>query len=236
MTETANANGASPRGFPWWRILGIALLTVVLTTAATVWVIKTYIFPSNFRPVTLSAKEEQVLNTKLQRLDVVTAQNPNSSKRAKQTTSGGAESVQTLEPEPYREEEGSRRIVLSERELNALLAKNTDLARKLAIDLSGDLLSAKLLVPVDEDFPILGGQTIRVRAGMGLTYANDRPVVALKGISVMGVPLPNAWLGGLKHVDLVKEYEGDEGFWKAFVDGVSGLQVHEGQLTIELKE
>ncbi len=236
MTETDIASNSSPKGFPWWRVLGIALLTAVLTTAATVWLIKTYIFPSPFTPVTLSAKEQQVLDTKLQRLNVVGAQQPEPAAEVNLSTSGNAESVQALEPEPYREEPGSRQIVLSERELNALLANNTDLARKLAIDLSSDLVSAKLLVPVDEDFPVLGGQTIRVKAGMALSYANGRPLVILQGISIMGVPLPNAWLGGLKHVDLVKQYEGDKGFWQAFMNGVSDLRVQEGELTIKLNE
>jgi len=35
------------------------------------------------------------------------------------------------------------------------LATNTDLAHKLAIDLSKNLASAKLLVPLDPDMPVL---------------------------------------------------------------------------------
>ena len=37
-------------------------------------------------------------------------------------------------------------------------------------------------------------------------------------------PSPNAWLGNLKNVDLVKEFGGDEGFWKSFSDGVENIQ------------
>jgi hypothetical protein len=55
-------------------------------------------------------------------------------------------------------------------------------------------VSARLLVPVDPDFPILGGETLKVRAGLELAYRLGKPVVVLKGISVMGVPLPNAWM------------------------------------------
>ena len=102
----------------------------------------------------------------------------------------------------------------------ALPARYTDLARKLAIDLSDDLVSAKLLLPVDEDFPIMGGRILKVRAGAELAYRNGKPVVVLRGVSIMGVPIPNAWLGGLKNVDLVSEF-GDAGFWKAFSDGVA---------------
>ncbi len=52
----------------------------------------------------------------------------------------------------------------------------------------------------------------------------------------MGVPVPNAWLGGIKNVDLISEFGQDEGFWKAFADGVQNIQVVEGDLVIKLKE
>ena len=116
------------------------------------------------------------------------------------------------------------------------MAKNTDLARKLAIDLSDNLMSAKLLIPVDEDFPIMGGQILKVRAGVELAYRESRPIVVLKGVSIMGVPVPNAWLGGLKNIDLVEQYGTDAGFWKAFADGVEHINVEDGTIRIQLKE
>ena len=79
-----------------------------------------------------------------------------------------------LKPEPYSEQGAERSISLTERELNALLAKNTNLARKLAIDMSDDLMSARAIIPVDEDFPVLGGQTIRVNAGVAPTLSGWR--------------------------------------------------------------
>ena len=130
----------------------------------------------------------------------------------------------------------NRSINFTERELNALLAKNTDLARKLAIDLSDDLVSAKLLLPVDKDFPVLGGKTLRVRTGVTFTYDKAKPVVILKGITIMGVPIPNAWLGGIKNIDLVKEFGAENGFWKTFSDGIEDIKVEEGLLKIKLKE
>jgi hypothetical protein len=106
----------------------------------------------------------------------------------------------------------------------------------LAIDLSDDLVSAKLLLPVDEDFPLLGGKILRVRTGVVFTYDKGKPVVILKGVTIMGVPLPNAWLGGIKNIDLVKEFGADKGFWKTFSDGVEDLKIEEGRLKIKLKE
>jgi hypothetical protein len=81
-----------------------------------------------------------------------------------------------------------------------------------------------------------GGQTLKVRAGLELAYREGRPSVALRGIRIMGVPLPNAWLGGIKNIDLVREYGVKEGFWKAFADGVGDIRVEEGRLRIRLNE
>ena len=142
----------------------------------------------------------------------------------------------TLVPEPYSEVNAKREITFSEKELNAMLAKNTDLADKVAIDLADNLASARIVMPLDPDFPFLGGKTLKAKAGAELAYANGRPIVILKGVSVWGVPIPNAWLGNLKNVDLIKEFGGDEGFWKSFSDGIENIRVVEGELKIKLKE
>ena len=214
------------------QILLIVLVTVIVTAALTFWIVRSYIFPAEFKPVQLSASEEQVLAQKLERIDQIQARGAAS--RAGQHTGGNTADV--LEPEPYSEKGASRTVSLTERELNGMLAKNTDLARKLAIDLSEDLMSAKLLIPVDEDFPIMGGKIIKVRAGMELAYRDNRAVVILKGVSVMGVPIPNAWLGGMKNIDLVQYYGNETGFWKAFADGVENIRIEDGSITLLLKE
>jgi hypothetical protein len=117
-----------------------------------------------------------------------------------------------------------------------LLAANTELASKLAIDLSDNLISARLLVNVDPDFPILGGKTIKVTGGMELRLANGRPSALLKGISVWGVPVPNAWLGNMKDIDLMQKFGETGGFWQSVSDGVEQIEVREGRLFIRLKK
>jgi hypothetical protein len=89
---------------------------------------------------------------------------------------------------------------------------------------------------VDPDFPILGGKTLRVSTGMELAFREARPVVILKGVSIMGIPIPNAWLGGLKNIDLVNEFGDQQGFWAGFAEGVENMRVVEGELKIKLKE
>jgi hypothetical protein len=217
-----------------WQILLIVLATVLVTMALSYWAITAFIFPSEFRPVELSQKEEQVLQEKLDRLDSLQTRNTRGYAKARRELAEA--DADRLEPEAYSEEGADRTITLTERELNSLLAKNTDLAKKLAIDLSDELISAKLLIHVDEDFPILAGQIIKVRAGVETAFRNGRPVVILKGVSVMGVPIPNAWLGGMKNIDLVEQSGGNAGFWKAFADGVDNIEVGNGKLRLVLKE
>ncbi|MBU1693714.1 MAG: arginine N-succinyltransferase [Verrucomicrobia bacterium] len=203
------------------HVMLFVLIAVALTALVSFFVFKAVLFPSAFRPVKLNAREEQVLQVKLDQLDF---------------TAPSSTAAVTLAPEPYSEEGAERTIRLTEKELNALLARDTDLANKLAIDLSDNLVSVKLLIPLDEDLPVLGGKTLRVKAGVTFSYVEGRPVVMLRGVSVMGIPLPNAWLGGLKDIDVIKESGGDAGFWKAFADGVEAVRVEEGRVSIKLKE
>lgn len=209
-------------------ILGIVLVTILVSVGVTVWIVNGYIFPKKFKPVTLSQKEQSVLDQKLKKFHDIGTSEPNVD-TSKETR------TMILTPEKYSEDV-DKVIELTERELNALLAKNTDLSDKLVIDLSDNLLSVKLLIPVDQGFPVIGGKTIKVTAGMELAFKNSRPVVILKGVSLMGMPIPNAWLGGFKNIDLIKEFGQNEGFWKAFSEGVEEMHAEEGRFMVKLKE
>ena len=206
------------------RKLLIGLVIVVLVVAAGYWIFTRYLFPTSFTPVELSQQEQQQLDKKLNQLGIATQE------------SGTANKREPLTPEPYRERDADREIFFTEKELNALLAHNTDLANKLAIDLSDNLASAKLLIDLDPDLPVLGGKTLKVTAGMELRLGKGKPVAILKGISVWGVPLPNAWLGNLKNIDLIKEFGDAGGFWQAINQGVEEMEITEGKLRIKLKK
>jgi hypothetical protein len=221
---------SQPRRFSTWQVATFVLLAILLTLGITTWVGYQILFPGEFTPVTLNAKEQRILDEKIQQLEKL------QTTPAVKKKSRAASREATLEPEPYSEVGASREISLTEKELNALIATNTDLASRLAIDLSDDLASAKLLVPVDPNAPLLGGKTIKLTAGVELRYAEGKPVVMLKGVSVWGVPLPNAWLGNMKNIDLVQEFGTDRGFWQAFAEGVEEIEVKEGKVRIRLKE
>ncbi|MCG8345332.1 MAG: arginine N-succinyltransferase, partial [Chlorobiales bacterium] len=216
------------------QVFAIGVGIVLVTVTVTLLVVRFFLFPAPFKPVELNEREKRELAGKLERIEQasgISLGDMFGGVREDELTPEGF-----LKPEPYSEEDGKREIYLSEREINALLANNTDLAKKAAIDLSRNLVSARLLVPVDPDFPVLGGKTIRARAGLELAYRGDRPVIKLRGISIMGVPLPNAWLGGIKNVDLVEEFGNEPGFWKGFSDGIEAVEVKEGKIYIKLRE
>lgn len=203
----------------------IILAVIVLTAGITFLIIRTYIFPPDLKPVALNIQEKQKLDQKLRKLGWQQVSIP------QDTTKGGP-----AQPEAYTESDENREVTFSEREVNSLIGGNPDFARRVAIDFSNNLASAKILLPVPDDFPIMPGKTLRVNAGMEVRLdASRRPIIALKGISVMGVPIPNAWLGNLKNVDLVGEF-GDQGFWKKFADGVDDIQIRDGELYIKLRE
>ena len=228
QTENPTRSG----GFRGIHILWIVLATIVLTMAVTFWVVRTYIYAKDFQPVELSAGEQQRLDAKLR----VLGYEPGPAASARNGPASRESDEEWLRSERYNEAGARREVRFSERELNAMVANNRDLAKKLALDLGDDLVSARLLVPVDPDFPILGGKTLRVSTGVEMAFRDAKPVVILKGVSIMGIPIPNAWLGGLKNIDLISEFGDEKGFWSAFADGVENIRVEEGQLKVELKE
>ncbi|MBB1381310.1 arginine N-succinyltransferase, partial [Shewanella sp. SR41-2] len=220
------------------KLLLIIATTMLVTAGLTFFIIRTYIFPSPLTPVSLNAKEEQQLDQKLTQLgwqveprSAVTASSGDS-----RTTDNVSADSDELTPEAYREFDADRQVTFSEKEVNSMIGRNPDFAQRVAIDFSNNLASAKMLIPIPDDFPIMAGEILRVNTGLDIHLdANRRPVVALVGVSLMGVPIPNAWLGNMKNVNLVGEF-GDRGFWNAFADGVDDIQIRDGELSIKLRK
>lgn len=229
MTEqgpppSASAPAPAPiRRFGCMQVLGIILAAVLLSAiAAGIWV-KYNVYASAFKTTTLSEKEEAAFAEKLARLEAAGG-------------SAAPPSSNVAEPEAYTEDDAKREIRITEKELNAIIDKNPEWAERVAIDISRDLLSVVLLVPVDPEFPIIGGTTARITAGATLRFENDKPVVIVRGISIGGVPLPSAWMGDLKNKDLVQEFGGQGGFWDGLSRGVEAIKLEDGNLYLKLRE
>jgi hypothetical protein len=233
---------AAKSGFSGAQVALIVLAAILLTVGLSYWIIRTYIIPSDFEPVELSPVEQSQLDDKLRLLGINPLDLLPGVRRVEGRNAGSDSTVDAVDsegrlvPEKYAESSEKRNVRMNERELNALVASSPDLARRFAIDLSDNLASAKLLIPLDPDFPIMGGRTLRINAGLEIAYSGTQPVVMLRGVSIMGVPVPNAWIGNLKNVDLVQEFGGGPGFWNSFSAGVDMIAIEDGQLHINLKE
>tara|TARA_R110001583_G_C5603223_1_gene404671 strand:+ start:28 stop:750 length:723 start_codon:yes stop_codon:yes gene_type:complete len=219
------------------KLLLIILVTMLVTIGLTFFIIRTYIFPSPLTPVTLNAQEEQKLDQKLTQLgwQVEPSRQVSQSPNSRESSNRGHNNAE-LTPQAYREFDADRQVTFSEKEVNSMIGRNPDFAQRVAIDFSDNLASATLLISIPKDFPLMAGEILRVNTGLDIHLdTNGRPVVALVGVSLMGVPIPNAWLGNMKNVNLVSEF-GDRGFWNTFADGVDNIQIRDGELSIKLRK
>tara|TARA_B100000809_G_C15138378_1_gene531700 strand:+ start:969 stop:1709 length:741 start_codon:yes stop_codon:yes gene_type:complete len=234
------------------KTLRTIIITVLITLSLIVaiyWLFTRYLFPTQFSPVDLSQQETLLLNNKLRSVKLPLIGSTGSSVSSQQAmlsqrhqpapASNNSQVDKRLTPEAYSEVDARREISFSERELNAILAHNTELADKLVFDLSDDLISVKWLLPLDPEFPLLGGKTLKFTAGVEIAYRNQQPSVSFRGLSLWGVPLPSAWMGELKHINLVSEYSGgtdQKSFWQSFAAGIDHIKISDGELFVKLKE
>jgi hypothetical protein len=207
---------------PWILVL---LLSVLLVAAG----VRIYYLMQLEREamVTLTPAEQSVLDGKLVRLrEAAVGASPVAEEGAGEGVAG-----QELDavPEIYEEDPERRHLRFTERELNAAIARDPALAGRAAVRLSPGQVSSSFLVDVPEDLPVVGGRRLRVQAGLQLVTERDRVRARLLGISVAGIPLPNAWLGGLKGTDLL-EGSGLGGLGA----GIETVEVGEGWLALRL--
>ncbi len=159
-------------------VLALVALTAIIAALVTLLVARLWIFQPEVSPVVLDSHEQAELDIKLKTL--------------------------TDKSEPYKERPDDRVIYLTERELNAIIARDPDLANRASFNLSDGKTSATLLVDMSEHVPGIGGKTVEVSTGIVVGHSEGRPTMTIEGVSLMGVPMPSAWLGGWKEKDLVK--------------------------------
>jgi len=204
------------------QLSATVVAVILLTVFASGRFVLFYLLPQSSRPGRFSHQGQLGLDRKLAYLGM--------------SRDDSGKDPRTAEPGPYREDGAHRFVEFSERELNGLITQNPQWGSRLAIDLADDLISFTALIPVPDGFPVMSGQKIRLTAGAEVKFRNDRPLLVLNGVSVMGVPLPGVWLGNLKNVDLIEEFGNDPGFWQSFAEGVADVEVREGRLRVELRE
>lgn len=89
----------------------------------------------------------------------------------------------------------------------------------------------------DEDAVVLGGKTLRLKISLGARMGSDhRPILQLNDLSIGGIPLPNAWLGGIKGVNLLASEMNADPAAQNFASGVRGLKIDNGEISLELND
>ena len=136
------------------QVAAIVFVAMAATIIVTVFIIWRFLYPQPFTPVTLTAQEQETLQVKLNQLD---SPGPKKARGNRNNLPQTTNEPSGITPEAYTEDPASRTVLFNEKELNSLLANNTNLARQVAIDLAQDLVSIKMLIPVNQDFPIIGG-------------------------------------------------------------------------------
>jgi hypothetical protein len=199
------------------------LLLLVLTVFITIWWIQRPI-----KPVVLTEKEKATLEAKLNRLNA-----------GKSGASAGERST-TINLNPPKPESGytpgGKTLKLTEREINGLLNKNTELGDKVRIEFARDAVNAYIAVPIPQDFPVLGGRMFRARANFGLSVdSGGTPYASLQDVTIFGLSLPKAWLGGIKGENLLSKATGQRN-GSPILQGIKSLHVEPGALVLEVND
>jgi len=208
----------------------LILLLILIIVAAGIFFVWQNLSARPFTPVELTETEKKELEKKMSALY-------NSAKTTLKKNANEKESKQNeiLKPEPYSEKDADREIYLTEREINYFL-KNRNMANRVAVDLSEDQLSIKLIMPLDKSIPLLGGTRLKFHLGTILDYIDNNLVIVVNGVSVGGVPLPSAWWGGIKNQNLVNLVSGNRKFFNILSAGVSDLSIADDKLYVKLRE
>jgi hypothetical protein len=220
-----------------WLLFGCGgvlavLLLIVAAVAITLWWMQRPI-----KPVVLSAQEKVTVDEKLRYVE-----EPKVSRPPDRTATSGnppAPAIAGTQPNPAEDRPyvpGSKVLKLTEREINGLLNQNTDLGNSVRLEFDQDAVNAYVAVPIPKDFPVAGGKMFRARGRFRVSLGNGgTPYAILEDVTVFGLSLPKAWLGGIKGENLLGDAVGQQNgapAWK----GIKSLRVEPGALVIEVED
>lgn len=214
VVQAVNHTPLRPRG-TWKKKLLIAgsivLGTCTIAAASATFWYQYNLHASKFRPVQLTTAEQQAVNDKLNVL--------------------GGQAVLASDP--------SKTIVLNEREINGYLEAQ-GLGETVKVHITNGNVGATILAPVDAEVPLLGGHTVRLKIAFNTKLdESHRFALSLADVSVGGVSLPNAWLGGVKGLNLLAEdRQNPQGpsLLKGFAAGIKDFQLKSGELRLVLND
>lgn len=229
--ETPSTHPAAPSGAAhspavrqgpgWGKIilvcLGVFILGCGITAATTAWWVKRNFYAKPIEPVHLTQGEQQMLEAKLHVLET------------------SAQPAAQPEVSPGEKE---RTLVITAKEINAYLASQ-NLGETVQVDLGNDSVSATMLVPVPPDagLPLISGTTLRLSLSLNARMdINKKLAVEILDVRIGGLPMPNAWLGDLKGVNLAGENLEQDPALQRFFAGIQDMQITPSGLRVTLAE
>ena len=210
-------------------VAGVLAFVVVLTSFLTVLWVRHNTRADAFEPVVLTQQEQQAFDQKIR---ILRLRDGDDEREAQPSLpdSPDVEIAVAPEAEPLDEDFIRKPVVITERELNSIFGTDPDFAGTVRFTLKKDTIQFKVNYPVEDDVPVLGGKTIRLNVRAGLQYDNGTLDVRIRNVAVGGMPIPNAWLGDVKNVNLVEEFAADDEVVQALAAGIETLEVQDGQI------
>ena len=214
----------------------VLCLIIAATAGVTAWMVKRSLNPKPIEPTVLTVEEQQVFEEKMEIVMEAQDDSPAGTLVEQPAVETGTQILEAVEEVEEDEDFIRKPLVLTERELNSLIGHNTDLADKVYVTLRRNKIQFKGNFPVPDDFPILGGKTIRINVRSHLELVDGRLELRIENIALGGIPIPGAWIQDIKGKDLLSEAFSDDDFVRALSDGVESLEVEDGQIVLMLAE
>ena len=207
-------------------LLVLALLAA--TAAGTIWWMQRPI-----TPVVLSESEKAVVEQKIKHLGMGSGTQRSSAGSTIKNQDPTQGPPITISPSYIP---GSKVLKLTDREANGLLNLNSDLGKMVRIEFAQDAIHAYFAIPIPEDFPIGAGMVVRARGRFKVSIGpNGTPYAILDDITLFGISLPKAWLGGIKGENLLGEAMGGKAGMPVF-GGIKSLHAEPGALVLEVQD
>lgn len=126
-------------------------------------------------------------------------------------------------------------LVLSEREINALIAQNPNLTNRVLARIEGDRIKGEISFPLQDIGPIkLNGRYLNGLATFRVGIAAGQLVVGVDDVQVKGQPLPEPFLSELKKKNIGQEVVKDPQV-QTTVAKLQSIDVKDGKLVLKNK-
>ncbi|MEM0968136.1 MAG: hypothetical protein AAGJ31_02190 [Verrucomicrobiota bacterium] len=222
-------------------VLGIILAVLVLAIlGVVVWIV--YNFYAHNRPVNLSEKEMVRVEEKVGALSASSeaAVDPSRTTDDILRERGQARVIEGNESPGEEPIIDRRMIAFTQREINGMLNYNSALGEQLQLQLKPGYIDIQFFQPIPDDVQFFGGQTWRVSLDVSLNKVPGGGMeMALKDLTIGGVPIPSAWLSMIgieKNQDIIELIKKEVPAFEKFEQGIEYIDISSGTMQIKLAE